>query len=53
MSKFQDELAKLKEVDFFKLAKREVHPRTRIRLLALGHLREGKLTRVLDQLIDK
>ena len=30
------------EVDFFDLAKREPNPRTRIRLLALGHLKTGK-----------
>ena len=30
------------EVDFFRLAKREPNPRTRIRFLALGHLKAGK-----------
>jgi len=30
------------ELDFFDLAKREPNPRTRIRLLALGHLKTGK-----------
>ena len=45
MNNFQNELTKLSEVDFFKLAKREAHPRTRIRLLALGHLQAGKLKR--------
>jgi transposase len=30
------------EVDFFQLAKREPNPRTRMRLLALGHLKAGK-----------
>ena len=30
------------EVHFFQLAKRESSPRTRIRLLALGHLKAGK-----------
>jgi transposase len=30
------------EVDFFQLAKREPNPRTRIRFLALGHLKNGK-----------
>lgn len=42
MNTSQEELAKLAETDFFQLAKRESHPRTRIRLLALGHLRAGK-----------
>jgi transposase len=42
MNTFQKELDKLTETDFFKLAKRESHPRIRIRLLALGHLRAGK-----------
>lgn len=30
------------EIDFFQLAKREPNPRTRIRFLALGHLKAGK-----------
>jgi transposase len=42
MGKRQDELAKLKGIDFFKLAKEESHQRTRIRLIALGHLQAGK-----------
>jgi transposase len=42
MNTLQDEIAKLSEIDFFQLAKREPNPRTRIRLLALGHLRAGK-----------
>src|SRR5277367_3835982 len=42
MSSSQDELAKLAGTDFFQLAKREPHPRTRMRLLALGHLQAGK-----------
>lgn len=42
MNTLQDELAKLAETDFFQLAKRESHPRTRIRLLALGNLQTGK-----------
>ena len=45
MGKFQDELAKIQEVDFFQLAKQAVDSRMRIRLLALGHLRAGKLKR--------
>lgn len=35
-------LQKSTEVDFFQLAKREPNPRTRIRFLALGHLKAGK-----------
>lgn len=42
MDTLQQELAKLADTDFFQLAKREPNPRTRIRLLALGHLRSGK-----------
>ncbi|MCC5832575.1 MAG: helix-turn-helix domain-containing protein, partial [Chlamydiales bacterium] len=42
MGKKQDELSKLRGVDFFQLAIKEPHPRTRIRLLALGNLQAGK-----------
>lgn len=42
MNAFQEELAQLNGTDFFQLAKREPHPRVRIRLLALGHLQSGK-----------
>ena len=42
MNTSQEELAKLVDTDFFQLAKREPNPKMRIRLLALGHLREGK-----------
>lgn len=42
MGRLTDELAKLKGVDFFQIAKREPHPKTRIRFLALGHLQSGK-----------
>lgn len=42
MNTSKKELAKLKDTDFFQLAKREPNPKMRIRLLALGHLREGK-----------
>ncbi len=49
MNTQQDELAKLAGTDFFQLAKREPHPRTRIRLLALGNLQAGKTKReVID-----
>ncbi|MGA8165025.1 MAG: helix-turn-helix domain-containing protein [Waddliaceae bacterium] len=45
MGKKHDELSKLEGVDFFRLAKKEPHPRVRMRLLALGHLqkRKGKM----------
>lgn len=42
MTTSREELAKLANTDFFQLAKREPHPKMRIRLLALGNLREGK-----------
>jgi transposase len=42
MTTSKEALAKLADTDFFQLAKREPHPRIRIRLLALGQLREGK-----------
>lgn len=42
MNAFQEELGWLNGTDFFQLAKREPHPRVRIRLLALGHLQSGK-----------
>ncbi len=42
MGKKHDELSKLSGVDFFQLAVKEPHPRTRIRLLALGNLQAGK-----------
>jgi transposase len=42
MNAFQEELSQLNGTDFFQLAKREPHPRVRIRLLALGHLQSGK-----------
>ena len=49
MGKKQDELSKLTEVDFFGLATKEPHPRTRIRLLALGHLQARKTkTEIID-----
>lgn len=35
------ELEWLSKTDFFVLAKQEKHPRTRIRLLALGHVKNG------------
>lgn len=38
----EDARLKNTEVDFFELAKREPNPRTRIRFLALGHLKSGK-----------
>lgn len=42
MGRLKDEVAKLRGTDFFRLAKKEPHPRTRIRFLALGHLESGK-----------
>lgn len=42
MSKRHDELEKLRGIDFFGLASKEPHPRSRVRLLALGNLREGR-----------
>ena len=49
MNTTQDELSRLADTDFFQLAKRESNPRTRIRFLALGHLRAGKTkTEVID-----
>ncbi len=38
MNAFQEELAQLNGTEFFQLAKREPHPRVRIRLLAPGYL---------------
>jgi len=45
MNALQNELEKLAGTDFFQLAKREPHPRKRIRLLALGNLQAGKTKR--------
>lgn len=42
MSKRRDELEKLQGIDFFGLASKEPHPRSRIRLLALGNLQQAK-----------
>lgn len=42
MGRLKDEITKLSGTDFFLLAKKEQHPRTRIRLLALGHLESGR-----------
>src|SRR5512142_1543101 len=42
MGRLKDEVAKLTGTDFFRLAKKEPRPRTRIRLLALGNLESGK-----------
>lgn len=42
MGRLKDEVAKLSGTEFFQLAKKEPHPRTRIRLLALGHLESGR-----------
>jgi transposase len=40
------------EVDFFQLAKREPNPRTRIRFLALGHLKAGKSKREVIEMFQ-
>ena len=42
MGRLTDELDKLGGINFFQIAKRESHPKTRIRFLALGHLQSGK-----------
>ena len=42
MGRLTDELDKLGGIDFFQIGKRESHPKTRIRFLALGHLQSGK-----------
>jgi transposase len=42
MGRLKDEIANLIGTDFFQLARKEPHPRTRIRILALGHLKSGK-----------
>lgn len=42
MGRLKDEVAKLSGTEFFQLAKKEPHPRTRIRLLTLGHLESGR-----------
>ncbi len=52
MGRLTDELAKLADVDFFKIAKRESIPKTRIRFLALGHLRSGKTKNEVAQMFQ-
>ncbi len=52
MGRLTDELAKLTDVDFFKIAKRESIPKTRIRFLALGHLRSGKTKNEVAQMFQ-
>ncbi|MDR2540126.1 MAG: hypothetical protein LBC45_06070 [Chlamydiales bacterium] len=42
MGKLKDEIARLAGTNFFRLAKKESHPRIRIKLLALDHLDSGK-----------
>src|SRR5688500_10936706 len=42
MGRLKDELSQLEGIDFFRLAKKELSPRARIRFLALGHLQSGK-----------
>ncbi len=50
--KFQQEIIKLKKTDFFRLAELESRPRIRTRLLALGHLRDGKSKRQVIDMFD-
>lgn len=52
MGRLTDELAKLTSVDFFKITKRESHPKTRIRFLALEHLRSGKTKNEVAQMFQ-
>ena len=41
----EEELTQMKDIDFFAFAKKEKHPRTRVRFLALDHVKQGKKTR--------
>jgi transposase len=50
MRKKTEILKELMGIDFFGLAKKERHPRTRIRLLALGHIKEGKSRNEIAQM---
>lgn len=52
MNTLQDELIKREKTNFFQLAKREPHPRIRIRLLALGHLQAGKTKREISEMFQ-
>lgn len=38
----EEELTQMKDIDFFAFAKKEKHPRTRVRFLALDHVKQGK-----------
>ena len=38
-------------IDFFELAKREQHPRVRIRLMGMGHLKAGKKQREIAEFL--
>ena len=40
------------KIDFFQLAKREPNPRTRIRFLALGHLKAGKSKQEVSEIVS-
>ena len=40
------------KIDFFQLAKREPNPRTRIRFLALGHLKAGKSKQEVSEMFQ-
>lgn len=50
MGKKAEILKKLAGIDFFSLAKHEKHPRTRIRLLALGHIQNGKSRKTVAEM---
>lgn len=52
MGRLKNELSKLVDVDFFRLAKKEKSPRARMRFLALGHLQSGKTKNQVAQMFQ-
>ena len=52
MGTLTDELAKLAGIDFFQIAKRESHPKTRIRFPALRHLQSSKTKKELAHMFQ-
>ena len=42
----------MEDIDFFGLAKKEPHPRVRLRLLALGHFKNGKKAKEIGEFLD-
>lgn len=42
----------MEKFDFFELAKKEKHPRVRLRLLALGHFKNGKKAKEIGEFLD-